>query len=258
MDICYTEFGPHHLLKPLLSDPKAPIPPRIIPSVEKSRPPVYSKPLAALLTSALSRLNKPIDKVHLYFPRTLPAQAHPSSEDARLLGPFSKRREVNIRWRAFVEESRKVLPPLQVVVNKKNHADTSDASLIQEGIRGLGFQGKHVFEDIETLIGEQPRERPMTRKEREARQGTVEVPAAPQPTPRHSSRWIRRRYQQLLGKLPILTYNVVDTRGPYYKVSLSKLAITPEMSLDRFVTLDPDNDAWFQYATKGSKDTKQV
>ncbi len=47
-------------------------------------------------------------------PPTLPARATPSSEDARLLGPFSRRRLVNERRRFFKQEMSRLLPPLRI------------------------------------------------------------------------------------------------------------------------------------------------
>ncbi|KAJ7293404.1 hypothetical protein C8J57DRAFT_1490821 [Mycena rebaudengoi] len=109
LDVAYARKGKlrHETMEPILTDPTEPIPPKIIPAVEKSRPPVYSQELTALLTSPHSRIRRPLDKKHLACPTTLPARADPASADARLLGPFSKRRETNIRWRYFVAECKK-------------------------------------------------------------------------------------------------------------------------------------------------------
>src|SRR5204863_39349 len=77
------------LIQPLLTDPSAPLPPRIIPSVEKSRPPVYSPEVVTLLTSPFSRTTKALKPQDLSFPPTLPQRANPTSDMAKLLGPFS-------------------------------------------------------------------------------------------------------------------------------------------------------------------------
>ncbi|KAJ6627104.1 hypothetical protein B0H10DRAFT_1780292, partial [Mycena sp. CBHHK59/15] len=118
LDIAYGRKGKlkRETIEPVLVDPTAPKPPPIIPAVEKSRPPVYSAELKALLMSPHSRTTRPLSQKELDFPTTLPARANPASDDAWLLGPLSKRRETNIRWRYFVAEWKKVRTPLQVVV----------------------------------------------------------------------------------------------------------------------------------------------
>jgi hypothetical protein len=212
----------------LLSDPKAPTPPAIILSVEKSRPPVYSPELKALLTSGYSRTTKPLTPKLLSFPRTLPTRADPASDDARLLGPFSKRREVNIRWRYFANEWKKVYPPLQLVANDATcgiHESVKNADLLRAGIRGFGMQDKGVFEDVLSIAGPSSMPNNLTKKERQTA-NIVSAPAAPSHRARHPSRWIRRRFQELLGRLPVLTYSRYETnKSGSYSVSLSPSAI---------------------------------
>jgi hypothetical protein len=220
-------------IKPLLSDPNIPIPPRIIHSVEKSRPPVYSPELKALCTSGHSRTTRPLSLKMLDFPPTLPARADPASDDARLLGPLSKRREVNIRWRYFVNQWKKVYPPLQVVANDGSngvHQGVKDADLLRAGIRGFGMQGRGVFEDILSIAGPLRTSNSLTRKERR----NVEVfpdPTSSHPV-RHPSRWLRRRYQELLGRLPVLTYSRHGAKpSGHYSVSLSPNALSSSLYL---------------------------
>ncbi|KAJ7630762.1 hypothetical protein FB45DRAFT_545811 [Roridomyces roridus] len=210
LNIAYGRKGKlkRELLEPLLHDPTAAKPPRIIPAVESSRPPVYSKELKALLTSGVSRTTKALSEPQLAFPPTLPSRADPSSDQARLLGPLSKRRQVNIRWRYFTAESKKVWLPLQVVVGDS----TSQREDVREaGIRALPMQGLHVHEDVESI-------------------------AAPSP---HISRWVRRRYRSLLDHLPILTYNSV--RGKY-TVSSSPNRLGQEAT----VKVDSSDLLWMQ------------
>ncbi|KAF7339798.1 hypothetical protein MVEN_01896300 [Mycena venus] len=215
LDVAYGRKGKlkRELMEPLLTDPTAPIPPRIIPAVESSRPPVYSTELRALLTTTSSRsVGKGVSEGTLDFPPKLPARAKPNSEEARVLGPFSKRRETNTRWRYFVEQWQNARPPLQVVV-ENIPSDTCGAALDdirRVGIRGLPMQGLHVFEDVETLAT--PRQN--------ARRRTLEIPDHSNEP--HIPRWIRRRYQQLLTRIPILTYKVpAQNKPPRYSVSLS-------------------------------------
>ncbi|KAG6890730.1 hypothetical protein C0992_013113, partial [Termitomyces sp. T32_za158] len=222
---------------PILSDPDAEVPPRIIPKSEKSRPPVYSPELKALLLSSDSRRTKPLSAKSLTFPPVLPLRADPSSEDARLLGPFSKRREVNIRWRYFTKEWKKVFPPLQVVMNEVPTSDgechtASKEDIARVGVRALGMQGQGIYEDVHAIAGPLTQPRPLTRKERLSRGADIDTPVQP----RHPSRWLRRRYQELLGRLPILTYTPTDNKNikspGRYSVSLSSNALAPTLRHD--------------------------
>ncbi|KAJ7492796.1 hypothetical protein FB451DRAFT_1022499 [Mycena latifolia] len=213
LDVAYGRKGKlrRELMEPILTDPSAPLPPKIIPAVESSRPPVYSKELKALLTSGLSRTTKALVDRQLHFPPTLPTRADPASEEARLLGPFSKRRETNTRWRYFVAEWQKVRPPLQVVVERgpTNSSGVSPEDVHRAGIRSLPMQGLHVFEDVENLA-RPPQVRPRTSNDLVQ----PDLPVAP-------SRWLRRRYRELLNRTPILTYKAPPGKNPSYLVSLS-------------------------------------
>ncbi|KAF7306759.1 hypothetical protein MIND_00467600 [Mycena indigotica] len=194
------------LIEPLLSDPNAPLPTPIIPGVEDSRPPIYSPELRALLTSSASRPSAVLRNDALETPPTLPARANPKSEEAKLLGPFSKRREVNIRWRHFVKESRKVKPPLQVTVNDSSGSVKTEATR-EVGIRSLPMQDWGVFEDIETHA-----------------------------TSPHLSRWIRRRFQTLLNDVPVLQYQ----SNKKYTVALSEQRLSSDQQKKLNVMDDAD------------------
>lgn len=191
--------------------------------------------MKALLLSSDSRRTKPLSAKSLVFPPALPLRADPSSEDARLLGPFSKRREVNIRWRYFTKEWKKVFPPLQVVV-KDSTSDgeydrTSREDIARAGVRALGMQGQGIYEDVHAIAGPLTLPPPLTRKERLSRGADVDIPVQL----RHPSRWLRRRYQELLGRLPILAYTPTDKNRQStgrYSVSLTSNAIAPALSHD--------------------------
>ncbi|KIO29726.1 hypothetical protein M407DRAFT_163428 [Tulasnella calospora MUT 4182] len=80
----------------------------------RSRLPTYSPTLAALITSAHGRSSgKAIVQSDTVHPPNLPARADPQSEDAKLMGPLSKRREVNLRWRFWKEQVAAARVPLQ-------------------------------------------------------------------------------------------------------------------------------------------------
>ncbi|KAJ7139947.1 hypothetical protein C8R44DRAFT_318605 [Mycena epipterygia] len=223
LDVAYGRKGKlkRELMEPILTDPTAPIPPRIIPAVESSRPPVYSKELTALLTTGLSRTTRPLTKKYLRFPPTLSPRADPTSEESRLLGPLSKRREKNARWRYFVAEWQKTRAPLQVVVeNGPNFPGVTLEDVRRVGIRSLPMQGLQVFEDIEKLAS-QGWIRPPTHREHVYVKDPDRNPSSEAPHIRHPSRWLRRRYQTLLNHIPILTYRTPQGNAPSYSVSLS-------------------------------------
>jgi hypothetical protein len=189
LDLAYGRVGRlrWELMEPLLSDPNAPLPPPIIPGKESSRPPVYSQELTALLISGLSRRKRPLAPDDLSFPPILPQRADPNSSDAQILGPFSKRREVNARWRYFGQEWKKVLPPLQISVSPSREVGGEGSDLgTSTAVRKIGFDGTTVLEELFQLT---------TKPKNASGSGTF--------LPR---RWLRRRYQELLGRLPILTF----------------------------------------------------
>ncbi|KAJ7225699.1 hypothetical protein GGX14DRAFT_511982 [Mycena pura] len=199
-----------HLDFPILTDPSIPPPPRIISAVESSRPPVYSKELRVLLTSSASRTRSTLKPEALDIPPTLPARADPNSDEAWLLGPFSKRREVNARWRFYQSEWQKVRPPLEVMVDCARdpvfHGGGPE-DLRRAGIRGLPMQGLGIFGDVESLAS----------------------------FPQHASsmdpplpRWVRRRYRELLDRLPVLNYKISQNKESNYTVSLSPNRLSKE------------------------------
>jgi len=218
------------LMEPLLSDPNAPLPPPIISNKESSRPPMYSPELTALLTSGLSRKKKPLLPGDLSFPPILPERADPNSSDAKVLGPFSKRREVNARWKYFQQEWKKVFPPLQISFSPGRDMGVKGST--SSAIRNIGFDGTTVFEELVQL----------TKPRNQSREGFD----GPLP-----SRWLRRRYQELLGKLPILTFiparEDAKARKPGgFAVSLAPDAIKSRVQARRLPYATDDDVAWNQ------------
>ncbi|CAK5279996.1 unnamed protein product [Mycena citricolor] len=233
LDLAYGRKGKlrRELMEPLLTDPFAKLPPRIIPAEESSRPPVYSGELRALITSTLSKKGGAVNSDKLKTPPKLPERANPESEEARLRGPFSKRREVNIRKRFFAQEAQKVRPPLQVVVNQ----EISTQACVRTGVRSLPFQGSNIFQDVVDMA-----RAPWMTPEPE--------PEGPQPI--HPPRWLRRRYQSLLDRLPVLSANSVGEKSTY-SVSLS-----PErLGAERRPLIDESSLEWVDADTK-SKNNK--
>lgn len=190
------------LVQHFLSNPFEPPPTRIIPAVERSRPPSYSPELTTLLTSHHARtLTRPLKLGALHTPSTLPERANQSSEEARLLGPFSRRREVNIRWRFHMGELKKTYFPLELT----RLPDNNDMPHLRE----TGAEELKLLEDVERLARSPHEGVPMPRRER----CTVldHKPASHPLQPVFDSslptRFLRRRYRELLSRIPILTPN---------------------------------------------------
>ncbi|KAI0322693.1 hypothetical protein OF83DRAFT_1080105 [Amylostereum chailletii] len=239
LDLAYGRIGPlrHAIMKPLLSPGIDMLPPKLVPSVERSRPPVYSPELSALLASNHARrTGKAISSAQTRSPPILPARADLSSEQARIFGPFSKRREVNIRWRYFTSNWKSLYPPLEVCVRRSQTTRPSVdlEALGAANIRPVGLQGANVLEELVTLGGSVSSP-PMPRRHR--RMPSMTFAARPEsdanvPTlPVAPTRFLRRRYRELIGRVPVLTYSLSDleknplSRGTY-GISLVNTAIT--------------------------------
>lgn len=211
-----------------------PKPERIIPAVEKSRPPVFSPELSALLTASHSRMSKPLSPQDLKTPSKLPAKADPNSEAARYFGPFSKRREVNIRWRHFAGSHRKVYPPIQTiheVVRQSGEIErsTNKDKLLRAGIRTPVTQETNIFQEVEDLA--RPPPIPLTRREKRLYSSPDRQVADVSSLNSHlPKRFLRRSYQRLLSRLPLLVYTQRPSRSSQRSgtlaVRVSRYALT--------------------------------
>jgi len=226
LDLAYGRKGKlrWELMKPLLSDPRTPLPQPIIPTNKKTRPPVYSPALKALLTSPYSRTTKPLKIGNLFNPPIMPARADPSSPEARIFGPLSKRREVNIRRCYFASEWKKVFPPIEVHVRPDVSDSQNKKQCVKQLLPGFGMQ-IGVFAGIEKTIGTSKAPRPLPRRERSSEQGYFEAGIKTG----HSSRWLQRRYRSLLNRLPMLLYNPSDNHQPsgFFSVQRSESSLPP-------------------------------
>ncbi|KAI0048337.1 hypothetical protein FA95DRAFT_1539834 [Auriscalpium vulgare] len=203
LDLAYGRKGPlkWSILTPLLRDSHEPVP-RIISTVERSRPPAYSPALTALVTSPMARENRAaIHPRNLKCPPGIPPRADPASEEARLFGPFSKRRLVNIHWRYYKEHKARVLPPLEL---------SSQVETNQPSHHNIGLQGTHILQELKELAGPLSLQPPAPRRQiiRDPPRIGEEAEDSPQPI---FNRYLRRRYRELLGRTPILT---VSSRKP--------------------------------------------
>ncbi|KAF8167727.1 hypothetical protein B0H34DRAFT_27751 [Crassisporium funariophilum] len=225
---------------------------------EESRHPVYSPALKALLTSPHSRTTKALNSAHISQPPVLPARADPTSSEAHIFGTLSKRRETNIRWRYFRSECRKVNPPIEVhsesVISKSGiepHCQPLERSMQQ-----FGFGGQELFADIERLVGELHRPTSYTRRERQKASSSVQENVAT----RHPSRWLRRRYQSLLTRLPLLVQqsseNSKKSPSPgVFAVQRSNLALPApyQRTVSYMPEAGTDTVAWLESTTTSHK-----
>ena len=226
-------------------------PPPLIPGVEKSRPPVYGPELTALHISPVSRRTKPLDIKSLAHPPTLSPRADPSSEEARLLGPLSKRLEVNTRWRFFANEAKKLYPPLHVETEIHSPRSEKDDVLSSPAANEFmpaqgGFQDLGILEHLESLT--RRIERPKTRREkRELMKKSPDTPEEnsaknPQVFP---NRFLKRTHLALLKRIPKLTYR---SKGPdkpgKFDVSMPSQGVTAS----RIPLIDDHNMIWLQRA----------
>jgi hypothetical protein len=192
------------------------------------------------LTSAHSRTTKPLKIANLINPPVLPARADPSSSDARIFGPFSKRREVNIRRRYFVSEWKKVFPPIELQVRPDSQGKKKS---VKELIPGFGMR-IGIFADIENTVATL-KARPLPRRERSSEQDRSEMGTKAG----HPSRWLRRRYRSLLNRLPILGYNPPNNpeQSGSFSVQQSELSLPPyQRPIPYLPEVDSTTLAWLE------------
>ncbi|KIY63754.1 hypothetical protein CYLTODRAFT_381776 [Cylindrobasidium torrendii FP15055 ss-10] len=198
LEVAYGRKGKLHreLQEPFMTDPAQATPPPLIPANPKSRPPVYSPALVALITSGLTRDSAALSSKTYNMPVKRP---DPTSSESIILGRNWKRRMVNAQWRHFCDHFNKTRFPLGL-------PDSTDESLLKAG----------VLENAVRIAGPRAKLAPLTRREiAKLRAEGKELPETPQErNDRHPSRWLRRRYQALLSRVPILEkrtkgYNVI-------------------------------------------------
>ncbi|KAF8519101.1 hypothetical protein BU17DRAFT_47936 [Hysterangium stoloniferum] len=240
LDVAYGRKGKlkHELMKRFLTNPFDPPPPRIIPGVERSRPPSYSPELSTLLVSAHARtITKPLKPVALVTPPTLPERADPKSEEARLLGTLSRRREVNIRWRYYVAEVKKTYYPLELT--KPNGVSETSR------FRQTGAEGLSLLKEVEQLASSGHMSSPVPRRQRgkAAEPGDSENPLQHAASDsQFTKRFLRRRYRELLSRIPILT---PDTEGKYGgQTSLSPLSLSNSSRMWRVGQASEEDVDW--------------
>lgn len=177
-----------------------------------------------------SRTTKPLSKNDINTPRNLPARADPTSEEARIFGPLSKRREVNIRRRFFRTETRKLLPPLAIEVTESRKRNKENT------LRNFDIEKMNLLDDVERVVGELCRGPTKTRRECQSKADL---------TDRHPSRWIRRRYRWLLSRLPYIVYR--GTEANNIGVQISSRSFCPYQKTPAYMSeADSTTISWIQ------------
>jgi hypothetical protein len=99
-------------MQEVLQEARDPNAAELQPGNPRTRLPVYTPRLEAYLTSPLSYAqSKAPSPSRLDSPIKLPERSNPNSEEARLLGRLSPRREANIRWRALTAYRGRLTAP---------------------------------------------------------------------------------------------------------------------------------------------------
>ncbi|KAG8864082.1 hypothetical protein FRB96_006955 [Tulasnella sp. 330] len=231
-----------------------------VPNNPRLSPPLYSASVSTLLTSQLGRVaGKALSKAALNHPPNLPARANPSSDDARLMGRFSLRREANIRWRFFTDEVHKQLQPPLVVRDaerdKKDDGTTERDQPLIEKRKGTGSVGlEKVFIEMErvaaaasntyqlsavaTTTPDTTSQYPLARDHSEFKT-TVRRPFS------RKTRYFRRHVAEILSRTPILVETPSNNRLSVTTSSFSRLGRRPP------VATAPDI-AWIEYANGSS------
>jgi hypothetical protein len=148
-------------------------------------------------------------------------------------------------------------PPLEVSVKQQGAQETSseEDAILSARIRGVGMQTAGLLEELKSLAGSVSETPPTPR-----RMDPVYLPqsvsrvAAQRGLP---NRFLRRRYRELLGRIPILTYSYVpsqpvigtkDCPTGKYEVSLTANALSMRISHEttHSKVLDEVDLAWFE------------
>jgi hypothetical protein len=206
-------------------------------------------------------------------PPTLPSKVDPMSEEARIFGRLSKRREVNIRWRYFTSQWKKTLPPLELTATLEQSTSPDDDTLISMRREKFLLHDANLLQEVRALAGS-PIKPPMPRRQRLALEALSppaessrctpsatsfpESSAAPviPPSPKllpAPTRFMRRRYRELLAKIPILTPYTSHSKGQApdvrYDVSLdSATALRNDIRSEaRLPDADETDFAWIAF-----------
>ncbi|CCA67571.1 hypothetical protein PIIN_01399 [Serendipita indica DSM 11827] len=182
----------------------------IIPKVESSRPPTYTPTLLALVSSSISKsTDRVIPTKDILNP--LPARADPASDEARLLGPLSLRRQKNMHRRFFLEQTRRVYPPLEVL--RSPSSTEASTPIPQTGLETLSPIAMLHSLSLPAAPISRPSRSDDTDRPLEEPEYAVISAARKMRVHGRSKRWLRRRYRELLGQIPKIVVEDSTTTG---------------------------------------------
>lgn len=194
------------------------------PGNPRTRPPVFPPRLQAYLTSSHSFLKgKAPTKARLEKPTNLPERADPNSEEARLLGRLSPRREANIKWRALTDMRGRLVPP----------SDRRELEELAELSKSFALPQRNKVQQQALSPATHDRFAELRRRERKRNTSW----AKPN---RLTSRFMRRRYEQILDRAILLDATTGQNDQVRWKV---KQADGRKAVSRRFVATK-DDQAW--------------
>ena len=191
---------------------------------------MYSPEVTALLTSPYSRITRPLTPKQLHTPPSLPERVNPTSEEALLLGRLSKRREVNARWRYYTNELRKVLPPLEIGSISKSNDELAQISSSTAAAKSL-LKNAGLMDQLRAMVGQVNKGPSLPRRQRlpnsfVTAKVTSPVDESSSKTAVLPTRFLRRRFMAVLGRIPELKRYSALNQPAKYGVSISPDAIT--------------------------------
>jgi len=164
-----------------MSEARKPGAKQLSPYLPRTKLPNYTPLLKAYLTSGSSFLKgKAPPPASLDMPHDMPARGHLDSREAKILGPLSKRREANIRWRYLTKYRSRLAAP----ISKEESESIYTLATITKPLPDNAYPCPLVSED---------------KMLERARRGDWERPK------RITARFMRRRYHELLDKSVIIS-----------------------------------------------------
>jgi len=144
-------YNSEAVLQSLLSDPTTHKPPRIISSVQRLRPPVYSPEIIALLTSPQARRKgKTLELSSLESPPILPVRADPAQKKLESTGLSVN--VVTSTYDGFIlPQYQKISLPIEISVRDEGQAMSGSQEVV--GARGIGLQGAGVLREVQEIAG---------------------------------------------------------------------------------------------------------
>jgi hypothetical protein len=203
--------------------------------------------MKSLLLNSVSRTNrKELKKQYLLNPPSLSERAlDPQSESAKLLGPFSKRREANIRkYFHRIGQVSKVLPPLEITGG------------LPDGLVYNAMPSSSSVQEIEGMVSLSASSRYVDSPQ-SPESGDVQNTNYPHNQKRMPTRWLRRRYRELLATIPIVHRRVTSAGKPaLYYISMSKFALcdSTKGTSGRMGDAKPSDMQWIKKASTVSSE----